>query len=42
MNNLTFIDLNDFTKISLITFMILGKVEIIAVIYLIKRFILRE
>jgi len=42
MNNLTFIDLNDFTKISLIIFMILGKVEIIAVIYLIKKFILRE
>jgi len=42
MNNLTFVDLNDFTKISLIIFMILGKVEIIAVIYLIKRFILRE
>jgi len=42
MNNLNFIDLNNFTKMSLIIFMILGKVEIIAVIYLIKRFILRE
>ena len=42
LNNLSFIDLNIFTKMSLIIFMILGKVEIIAVIYLIKRFILRE
>jgi len=42
MENLSFIDLNKFTKISLIFFMISGKVEIIAVIYLIKRFIFRE
>jgi len=42
MNNLSFLDLNSFTKISLILFMILGKIEIIAVIYLIKRFIFRE
>tara|TARA_Y100000590_G_scaffold215058_1_gene243753 strand:- start:588 stop:2009 length:1422 start_codon:yes stop_codon:yes gene_type:complete len=42
MNNLSFFDLNSFTKMSLIIFMILGKVEIIAVIYLIKRFIFRE
>ena len=41
-NSLIFFDLSNFTKISLILFMILGKVEIIAVIYLIKRFIFRE
>ena len=42
LNNLNFIDLNNFTKMSLILFMVLGKIEIIAVIYLIKRFIFRE
>ena len=42
MENLSFLDLNRFTKMSLILFMILGKIEIIAVIYLIKRFIFRE
>jgi trk system potassium uptake protein TrkH len=42
MDNLSFLDLNNFTKMSLIFFMILGKIEIIAVIYLIKRFIFRE
>ena len=42
MDNLNFFDLNNFTKISLILFMILGKMEIIAVIYLIKRFIFKE
>ena len=42
INNLNFIDLNNFTKMSLILFMVLGKIEIIAVIYLIKRFIFRE
>jgi len=41
-NNLNFLDLNNFTKMSLIVFMILGKIEIITVIYLIKRFIFRE
>jgi trk system potassium uptake protein TrkH len=40
--NLSFSDLNNFTKMSLILFMILGKIEIITVIYLIKRFIFRE
>ncbi|SVD11240.1 uncharacterized protein METZ01_LOCUS364094, partial [marine metagenome] len=39
---LSFFDLNNFTKMSLILFMILGKIEIIAVIYLIKRLIFRE
>ena len=42
MNNLSFSELNSFTKMSLIVFMILGKIEIITVIYLIKRFIFRE
>ena len=41
-NNLSFFDLNNFTKMSLIIFMILGKIEIIAVIYLIKKSIFRE
>ena len=39
---LSFLDLNNFTKMSLILFMILGKIEIIAVIYLIKRLIFRD
>ena len=38
IDNFNFIDLNTFSKISLIIFMILGKVEIVAVLYLIKRF----
>ena len=42
IDNLNFFDLNNFTKMSLILFMILGKVEIIAFIYLIKRIIFRE
>ncbi len=42
LENLSFIDLNNFTKISLIVFMILGKIEIIAILYLIKRFVFRE
>ena len=42
MDNLSFLYLNNFTKMSLILFMILGKIEIITVIYLIKRFIFRE
>ena len=42
LENVNFIDLKNFTKISLITFMILGKIEIIAVVFLIKRLIFRE
>ena len=42
IDNLSFFDLKNFTKMSLILFMILGKIEIIAVIYLIKRFIFKE
>ena len=41
MDNLSFFDLNNLSKMSLILFMILGKIEIIAVIYLIKKFIFR-
>ena len=39
---LSFSDLNNITKMSLVLFMILGKIEIIAVIYLIRRIIFRE
>ena len=39
--NVSFVDLSNFTKISLIFFMILGKIEIIAVLYLIKRYIFK-
>jgi len=42
IDSLSFFDLNNFTKMSLILFMMLGKIEIIAVIYLIRRFIFRE
>ena len=42
MDNLSFLDLNSFTKMSLIFFMIIGKIEIIAAIYLIKRLIFKE
>ena len=41
LENLNFLDLNHFTKISLMFFMILGKIELIAVVYLIKKLILR-
>ena len=41
LDNLSFFDLNSFTKISLIIFMILGKIEIITLLYLIKRFIFK-
>ena len=39
---LSFYDLNNFTKMSLILFMILGNIEIIAVIYLIRRIVFRD
>ena len=42
MDNFNFMDLNNFTKMSLVFFMIIGKIEIITVIYLIKRFIFKE
>ena len=41
-NNLTFYDLNILTKISLISFMIFGKIELIAVIFVLKKFIFKE
>ena len=40
--NLNFFDLNNFTKLSLITFMILGKIEIVAILFLIRKFIFKE
>jgi len=42
LEKLSFFDLNILTKISLVLFMIIGKIELIALIYLIKRFIFRE
>ena len=37
LENLSFFDLNSFTKLSLIFFMILGKIEIVVLLYLVKR-----
>jgi trk system potassium uptake protein len=42
LDNLTFFDLNILTKISLINFMIFGKIELIAVIFILKRFFFKE
>ena len=42
MENLNFFDLNELTKTSLMIFMIFGKVEIIAVLYLIKKVLIKE
>ena len=42
MANLSFFDLNSFTKMSLMIFMILGKIEIVAVLFLIKKLTFRE
>tara|TARA_Y100000590_G_scaffold437805_1_gene559868 strand:- start:993 stop:1223 length:231 start_codon:yes stop_codon:yes gene_type:complete len=42
LDNLSFFDLNGFTKVSLIIFMILGKIEIIAILFLLRKFIFRE
>ena len=42
LDNLIFLDLNRLTKVFLISFMIFGKIELIAVIFLIKRFIFKE
>ena len=42
LDNLSFFDLNGLSKLSLIFFMILGKIEIVAVLYLIKKFIFNE
>ncbi len=42
IENLVFFDLKSFTKMSLILFMILGKIEIIAILYLIRKHIFKE
>jgi len=42
IDNFNFFDLNNFTKSSLIVFMIFGRIEIVAFFYLIKRFFFRE
>ena len=42
LENLNFFDLNSFTKMSLIICMILGKIEIIAILFLISKFIFRK
>jgi len=42
LNNISFFEMNSFTKIFLIIFMIFGKIETIAILFLIKKFIFRE
>ena len=42
VSNIFFYEMSNFTKISLIIFMILGRVEIIAALFLIKKFIFKE
>tara|TARA_Y100000590_G_C15714429_1_gene1011383 strand:- start:435 stop:1856 length:1422 start_codon:yes stop_codon:yes gene_type:complete len=42
LDNISFFDLNSITKISLIFFMIFGKIEIIAILFLIKKFVFKE
>ena len=42
IDNFSFLDLNILSKLSIIFFMVMGKIEIIAVIYLIKRLVFRE
>jgi len=42
MENLSFFELNNFTKVALMIFMIFGKIEIIAALFLIKKFIFKE
>ncbi len=42
IDNFNFFDLNNFTKSSLIVFMIFGRIEIVAFFYLIKKFFFRE
>ena len=39
LEDLNFFDFNNFTKISLIIFMTLGKIEIIAILFLLRKFI---
>ena len=42
LDNFSFFDLNRLTKISLMIFMVIGKIEIIAILFLIKKFIFKE
>jgi len=42
MENIDFVNFNIFTKLILIVFMILGKIEVIAVLFLTKKFIFKE
>ena len=42
LDNFNFLDLNSFTKMSLIIFMIFGKIEIIAIFFLIRKLIFRK
>jgi trk system potassium uptake protein TrkH len=42
LDGVIFFDLNNFSKMSLICFMLLGKIEIIAILFLISKFIFRE
>tara|TARA_Y100000590_G_scaffold433701_1_gene551043 strand:+ start:122 stop:1543 length:1422 start_codon:yes stop_codon:yes gene_type:complete len=42
LDNLFFFDLNNFTRVSLIFFMIVGKIEVITLLYLIKGLIFKE
>jgi trk system potassium uptake protein len=42
LDNIVFFDLNSFTKVSLISFMLLGKIEVIVILFLISKFIFRE
>ncbi len=42
LDNLSFFDLNSFTKVSLIIFMLIGRIEIVAVLFLIKKIIFKE
>ena len=42
LDSLSFFALDTFTKISLIFFMIFGKIEIIAILFIIKKFIFKE
>ena len=42
LENLNFYDFNNFTKLILIIFMVIAKIEIIAVLLLIKKFLFKE
>ena len=41
IDNLSFFELNNFTKVSLMIFMILGKIEIIAALFVIRKYIFK-